>query len=157
MKSIKIFICFHLYTIANLGAVKTTNVRRMQRESEMRSAVSSWVKESERSSWERSRNRAVAMLPATTVRIMVTQFIIRQYEIFHFHSISSPVTPMHPTTGNAIPSSQNLKTFESTWGVHNLIFMLLDVDCKGVDLKCVYIDKADGERSLFKMFWLMQI
>ena len=97
-----------------MGAVKTTNVRRMQRESEMRSAVSSWVKESERSSWERSRNRAVAMLPATTVRIMVTQFIIRQYEIFHFHSISSPVTPMHPTTGNAIPSSQNLKTLEST-------------------------------------------
>ena len=75
MKSIKICICIYLYTIANLGAVKTTNVRRMQRESEMRSAVSSWVKESERSSWERSRNRAVAMLPATTVRIMVTRFI----------------------------------------------------------------------------------
>ena len=43
-------------------------------------------------------------------------------------NISPPVTPMQPTTGNAIPSSQNLKTLESTWGVLNHIFMLLDVD-----------------------------
>ena len=64
MISVKISICI---TIANLGAVNTTNVRRMQRESEMRSAVSSCVKERERSSWERSRNRAVAMLPAPTI------------------------------------------------------------------------------------------
>ena len=53
--------------------MKTTNVRRMQRESEMRSAVSSCVKERERSSWERSRNRAVAMLPApTTIKLYHT-------------------------------------------------------------------------------------